>query len=319
VQALLAKGYSVRLATRMPCAPPAAGVEVMPVGAIGPDTDWRGALDGVEHIVHAAAMVHVMRAADRDPRAFHAVNALGTEALVRAAAASGARRFALVSTVKVLGEESSGRPLRDDDPPHPHDAYARSKFEGEERAAQAVARGGPQLVVLRPPPIYGPAVKGNFAALLRLCDAGLPLPLAAIRNRRSLIYVGNLVEAILVALGHEGDLAGRFLVSDGHAVSTPDLVRKIAAALGRPPRLIAVPPVLLRAAGRLAGRAEAIERLVGSLEVDDAPFRARTGWRPSATLEKGLRDTAGWWLSSGRGEAGNILTAAVYPKGKRTD
>ncbi|HEX6978359.1 MAG TPA: NAD-dependent epimerase/dehydratase family protein [Alphaproteobacteria bacterium] len=300
VRALIAGGYTVRLATRAVMAPPRPDVEIVPVGPIGSRTDWREALSGVEHVVHAAAMVHVMRPADGDERAFHEVNALGTEALARAAAFSGVRRFILLSTVKVLGEESGDRPLRDDDPPRPHDAYARSKYEGEERAAGAAVGAGMELVVLRPPLVYGPGVKGNFATLLRLCDSGLPLPLGAVRNRRSLIYVDNLVEAIIAALAHRGSLSGRFLVSDGEAVSTPELIRALGAALGRPARLIPVPSGLLRLTAKAFGLRPAVERLIGSLAVDDGRFRASTGWAPNAKFEDGLRATAAWWRA-GRG------------------
>lgn len=297
VRALIAGGYTVRLATRAVMAPPRPDVEIVPVGPIGSRTDWREALSGIEHVVHAAAMVHVMRPSADDEKAFHEVNALGTETLARAAASAGIRRFILLSTVKVLGEESRNRPLRDDDPPRPHDAYAKSKYEGEERAANAAAGVGMELVVLRPPLVYGPGVKGNFATLLRLCDSGLPLPLGAIRNRRSLIYVDNLVQAIITALAHKNSLSGRFLISDGEPVSTPELIRALGSALERPVRLIPVPLNLLCLTAKAFGMRPVMERLIGSLEVDDGRFRTSTGWVPNATLGDGLRATAAWWRS----------------------
>lgn len=294
---LAAAGYRVRGAVRaVPWVAGIASVEWHPVGDVGPDTDWRKALDGVGRVVHLAARAHVMKEPEADPLAvFRRVNAAGTACLAAAAAQAGVRRLVLVSSVKVNGEASGARPFGDDDAPHPQDPYAVSKWEAEQALWRVARESGMEAVVLRPPLVYGPGVKGNFHSLLKAVAAGVPLPLGAIRNRRSLVYLGNLTDALSLVL-FDPRAAGRtFLVSDGEDLSTPDLVRRLAAALGRRPRLIAVPVEVMQWAGKLLGKSDAVARLVSSLTVEASGLRTLLGWRPPFTLDQGLTATAAWY------------------------
>lgn len=269
----------------------AHGVPVRPAGRsetgdIGPDTDWRRLLDGVDTVIHLAARAHVMRDRAADPlAAFQRVNTAATAALARAATDAGVKRFIFVSTVKVLGE-TSDHALTAGDPAVPQDPYAVSKWQAEQALEKHA--GAFDLVILRPPLVYGPGVRGNFLTLLRAIDRGWPLPLGGIDNRRSLIHLGNLADAIRAALTVA---PGVYLPSDREDLSTPELIRRLAAALARPGRLIAVPPGLLRAGAKIAGRTAALDRLAGSLTVDGA----LPGWAPPHTLAEGFAETAHWY------------------------
>jgi nucleoside-diphosphate-sugar epimerase len=244
--------------------------------------------------VHLAARVHVMRDQAVDPlAAFRRVNVDGTLELARQAAQAGVRRFVFVSSVKVNGEASApGRPYREDDPPAPADAYALSKYEAELGLRQLAVQTGMELVTVRPPLVYGPGAKGNFRSLLQLARWAVPLPLGAVDNRRSLIGLDNLVDFLLVCLAHPAAANRTFLVSDGQDVSTAQLYRRLAAALGRTVRLPAVPPLLLLMAAGLIGRRAAWQRLCGTLQVDAGPARERLGWRAPLELDEGLRRAA---------------------------
>ena len=251
--------------------------------------------------MHLAARVHIMRDDAADPLAeFRRVNVEGTRVLASAAAAAGVRRFVYLSSIKVNGE-STLRPFTETDPPSPEDAYGISKWEAERGLTQIARASAMQYVILRSPLVYGPGVRGNFLSLMLAVARGVPLPLAAIDNRRSLLYVGNLVDAIRVCLSHPAAAEQLFLVSDGQDVSSAELSRRLAAALQVRPRLVPVPVPLLRLAGRLAGRGAAIERLVGSLQVDSSRIRAILGWFPPFSLDEGLAETARWC----RGAAGS--------------
>ena len=288
--------YSIVPAVRSPRGLPGECV----VGEIDGKTDWRAALHGVHAVVHLAARVHLMRDVAADPLAqYRAVNVDGTLNLARQAAAAGVRRFVFVSSIKVNGEERTA-PYTEADTPAPEDAYALSKWEAEQGLRQIAAEAGlegMEIVILRPPLVYGPGVGANFLALLRAVARGIPLPLGAISNQRSLIYVGNLVDAIRCCLEHPAAAGQTFLVSDGEAVSTPELVRRMAVALGRPTRLVALPVPLLRAAATLAGKSALAIRLLDSLSVDDTSIRRDLGWTPPFTLDEGLRDTAAWYAN----------------------
>jgi nucleoside-diphosphate-sugar epimerase len=246
--------------------------------------DLRGAT-----VIHLGARVH--EPGGRED-AFRADNAGKTEALAQAAAAAGARRFVLASTVKVFGEESPpGRPFSEDDPPRPEDAYARSKREAE----QAVARAGVAYAIVRIPLAWGPGVGGNFRALLGLAASGLPLPFAAIDNRRSLVHVDDLAEALVLAATHPKAERRTWIAAPTGPVSTPGLVAAIRAAMGMPARLFPVPVALLEAVSRLAGRGEQVRRLTRSLEADGVPLRQVLGWRPTRSLEGDLAATVDAW------------------------
>jgi UDP-N-acetyl-alpha-D-quinovosamine dehydrogenase len=265
--------------------------------ATTPDAELDALLCGATAVVHLAGRAHVMRETAADPMAaFRTANALVTSRLARAAVRAGVRMFVFASTVKVNGEVSApGRPFLPGDPPAPRDPYARSKFEAEHGLAGICAGTELVPVILRLPLVYGPGVGGNFLALLDAIARGSALPFGAIRNRRSLLHVGNLSEAIASALDGGTRPGGVHFVADAESVSVPDLAREIAAALGVPARLWPIPVPILRLCGRLAGRGAIVDRLVNSLEVDTASFTAATGWRPRHTLAEGLAATARWW------------------------
>lgn len=280
-----ARGFVGRaLATRLP-----GPVQRVALG----EPDWSRSLEAVAWrdatVFHLAARVH--RAGDDDEAAFARDNAGKTEALARAAAAGGARRIVFLSTVKVFGEESPGRPFTVEDPPRPQDAYARSKHAAEE-ALRRVAQGcALEAVVVRSPLVYGAGAGGNLAALLRLADSAVPLPFAAVRNRRSFVHVDDLVR-LLVACGTQaGAAGGLYLAAHPAPVSTPQLLGALRAALGRPPRLFAVPVAILEAGAALAGQGERMRRLTRSLEVDASPA-ASLGWRAELGIERCAADMA---------------------------
>ncbi len=285
---LLTAGHRVVAAVRRDDAFLPLDVEARRVEALGPDTDWNAALKGCDAVVHLAARAHVMkdRAADR-LALFRRINRDGTIRLAEQAAAAGVGRFIFVSTIKVNGEATpADRPFRADNTPAPCDPYGVSKAEAETELAGLATRTGLSLAIIRPPMVHGPAAKGNLAALMRVLSKGIPLPLGAIRNRRSLVGVENLADALAFLAASPAQ--GRFLVRDGEDISTPELIRRLAEGLGMPARLLPVPPALLRAVGAVLGKGAAVARLTGSLVVDDSPLRD-FGWVPPISLDEGLR------------------------------
>jgi UDP-glucose 4-epimerase len=267
------------------------GVETVVVGTINATTDWKAALAGCAVVVHLAARVHVINDKARDPLAeFREVNTKGTLNLARQAAQAGVKRFVFISTIKVNGEGRDA-PYRETDAAAPEDAYAISKWEAEQGLRQIAADTGLEVVILRPPLVYGPGVKANFLRLIRIVERGWPLPLGAIRNLRSLLYLGNFVDAIRLCVVHPAAAGQTFLLDDGKPVSTPELIRAVARALGRPARLLAVPVWMLEAAGMLLGKRAAVARLTGSLFVDGSAIRSRLGWMPPYSVEEGMAAT----------------------------
>jgi len=296
---LLRRGHSVRAAVRT-ASSPVGDAEVVEVGAIDGETNWTDALRNVEAVIHLAARVHVIKDAAADPLAeFLRVNMQGTANLVYQAAAAGVKRFVFVSTIKVNGEHTTEtRPFTESDPPDPQDAYAISKWRAEQVLPRVAQESGIEIVVVRPPLVYGPGVRGNFIRLLAAVDRGIPMPIAGVHNRRSMICVGNLVDALILCANHPAAAGKTYLVRDGEDISIPDLVRQMAAALGRPARLLPLPIWLLRGLGRLVSRVGTVERLVGSLRVDDALIRSELGWAPGITLQEGLESTAAWYRAN---------------------
>jgi len=294
VELLLASGTEVRAAVRRESAALArlaarGRLRQVVVGDIAAAANWPGAwpaaLEGAGAVVHLAARVHAPRASSGgEAAAFTATNSDATLRLAQAAARAGVERIVFLSSAKA-GLDA-------------HDAYAVSKSEAE-RALREASRGlGIECTIVRSPLVYGPGVRANFLRLMRLVDTGMPLPFASIANRRSLVYVGNLVDA-LRACGDDARAAGRtFDVSDGEDVSTPELARRIARALGRRARLFPLPVPLLAFAGRVAGRAAAMERLTGDLCVDATAIRETLGWRAPFRMQQGLRETALWFRSA---------------------
>ncbi len=293
------RGEPVRHAVRRPAGGGEAGPgrpEVVVMGGIGPHTDWRPALRGVDLVVHLAAHVHRMGGdAAAHARRYWQVNVLASERLARQAAAAGVRRLLFCSSVKAREVDLVGDAAGD--------PYALSKREAERRLFAVAAATGLEVVVVRPPLVYGPGVKANFLRLLRLVDRGLPLPLASIRNVRSLVFSGNLSHCLWLCLHHPAAAGRVFEVSDGEDLSTPELLRRVGEALGRPARLWPCPPVVLRLAGRLLAREAEIERLCGSLRVDDRPLRELLGWRPPCSVAQGLAATVAWYRAQGHRSA----------------
>ncbi len=279
---------------------PFALPDFIAANGIDVSTDWTQALEQVACVIHLAARVHVMADASADPFiAFRAANVGGTLHLARQAAAAGVRRFVFISSVKVNGERSTvGHALREIEPPCPQDPYAISKHEAEQGLRQIAAETGMEVVIIRPPLVYGPGVKANFAALMGMIAKGVPLPLGSLGNLRSLVAVDNLVDLIITCLTHPAAAHETFFVSDGEDLSTTDLVRRLGIALNRPARLVPVPARWLMAGARLVGRRAAAERLCGNLQVDISKAKSLLGWAPPVSVEEGLRRAAVEFLST---------------------
>jgi len=261
------------------------------VGDIGPSTDWRMALQRCSAVVHLAARVHMMREdMEKSLALYREINTEATLNLARQAVQASVKRFIFISTIKVNGE-GRDEPYHEADAAAPEDAYAISKWEAEQGLHRIAEETGLEVVILRPPLVYGPRVKANFLRLLRTVECGWPLPLGAIRNRRSLLYLGNFVDAIRLCIEHPAAAGQTFLLDDGEAVSTPELIRALAQAIGRPARLLAVPVGVLKRAGALLGKRAAVDRLTGSLYVDSSLIRSRLGWAPPHSMAEGLAAT----------------------------
>lgn len=299
--AALIKGGPIRIVVRNAAGEsPADGVDVVR-GELSATADWSAAMAGVVAVVHCAARVHVMNDDAVDPLAeFRRINVEGSLQLARQAAAAGVPRFVFLSSIKVNGEQTDpGRPFTADQAPGPLDPYGISKMEAE-AALRALAREtGMAVVIIRPPLVYGPAVKGNFLAMMRALWRGIPLPLGAVTaNRRSLVALDNLVDLIVTCIDHPAAANQTFLVSDAEDLSTAALLRRMGQQLGRPARLLPVPVGVLRLAATLLGRPGIAQRLCGSLEVDIDKTRHLLGWSPPLSVDEGLRRTAAHWMTA---------------------
>jgi nucleoside-diphosphate-sugar epimerase len=239
---------------------------------------------------------------DRAPdplQEFRRVNLVWTERLARAAASQGVRRFVYLSSIKVNGEQSV-TPFTEQDAPKPQDPYGVSKWEAEQALAHVSAETGIETVVVRSPLVYGPGVRGNFLQLLKIVQRGVPLPIASVQNRRSLVYRGNLVDALLCCM-RDGRAAGQtYLVSDGEDLSTPELIWRLGMAMGVKARLWPFPLPLLRWLGELVGKKEVIDRLLGSLQVDSSKIKRELDWHPPFSIDRGLTETAAWFCGHSR-------------------
>ncbi|NTG47592.1 NAD-dependent epimerase/dehydratase family protein [Agrobacterium rhizogenes] len=269
------------------------------MGTFDGATDWARALAGVETVVHLAARVHVMNDTSSDPlAAFRAANVDATVNLARQAARAGVKRFIFLSSIKVNGEATvPGRPFRASDMPHPEDPYGQSKREAEEALLAIGVETGMEIVIIRPPLVYGPGVKANFASLMKWAGRPFPWPFGLAANRRSLVFVGNLVDFILLSAHHPAAGNRVFLISDGADLSIGELIGKLSAATGRKALLLPIPPRLLEGLAALLGRRAAAQRLLGSLQVDIGETMAITGWAPPYSVDEGLRLTVA--VSSG--------------------
>jgi len=295
------RGMVVRGITRSPCILP-PGVENMVVGNVDGDTQWALALAGCDVVVHLAARVHIMHDKSRDPLAdFRHVNTFGTIRLAQCAVDAGVRRLVNVSSIGVNGSSTKGDSVfTDQDKPDPHNPYSVSKWEAEQALQRIQKMGQIEIVTVRPPLIYGPGVGGNFLRLLGAVYRGIPLPLWATKNSRDLLYVGNLVDFLIVCAYHPKASGNTFLVSDGTPVSTNVLLSGLARALDVQSRLFPVPPFLLYVVGVLTGYTAEFERLLSSLRVDSGKVCRELGWYPPFTLRDGLQATADWYRTERR-------------------
>ncbi|MDP3625753.1 MAG: SDR family oxidoreductase [Hydrogenophaga sp.] len=268
------------------------GLERVVVSSLDDTADWTQALAGCQEVVHTSARVHVMtESADNPLDEFRRVNVQGTLHLASEAAASGVRRFVFVSSVKVNGEATTaGHPFTASDIPAPEDPYGISKMEAEQGLRQIANDTGMEVVIIRPPLVYGPGVKANFASLMRAVQRGIPLPLASVtHNRRSFVALDNLVDLLITCIGHPAAANQTFLVSDGEDLSTADLLHRLGEAMGKPARLFPVPPSLLQFGANLLGKGDMAQRLLGNLQVDIGHTRNTLNWSPPISVDEGLR------------------------------
>ena len=294
---MLAEGWHVRAAIRSFAKKDVLpkGVEIVESGTIDSDTKWGPAVDGMDAVVHLAAKVHVKDESSADPiTEYRKINVAATKQIAQISGSFRSRRFIYMSSIKVNGEGKSD-PYAAEDRPAPADPYALSKLEAEQELLRIAGKTGLELVVLRPPLVYGPEVKANFLQLIKLIDRGIPLPLAKVKNHRSFIFLGNLVDALLVCLVHPKAAGKTFVLSDNIEISTPELIQKISAALGKPSRLFPFPPDLLRLMGRVTRRSKTVSRLLDTLMVDNTKIQAELGWNPPYAMEEGLKETIRWY------------------------
>jgi nucleoside-diphosphate-sugar epimerase len=290
---LAVEGHAVIGAVRSMLQKPLPGVEYRSVSGLSVDTDWRAALAGINAVVHCAARVHIMNEASVDPlTAFREVNVKGTACLAEQAADSGIKRFIYISSVKVNGETTSGHPFKADDTPAPEDPYGTSKWEAEQVLREISKKTELEVVIIRPPLVYGPGVRANFLRLMKVIMLGVPLPFGAVNNRRSMVALDNLVDLIETCLNHPAATNQNFMVSDGEDLSTKALLQRTAAALGKPSRLIPIPVSVLRATATLLGRSDFAQRLCGSLQVDIGKTRDYLNWSPPVSVGEALHKTA---------------------------
>ncbi len=266
------------------------------VNSIDSSTKWSDALSGVDAVIHLAARVHIMNDTNGEALAeYRKTNTAGTRQLAYSAAQAGVKRFIFMSTIKVNGE-GRDEPYSSRDTPSPIDPYAVSKWEAEKELRNICKKYNLNTVILRPPLVYGPGVRANFLSLFKIVDKGIPLPLANVNNLRSLIFLDNLIDAIITCITHPKASEQTFLVSDQEDVATPELIRKIASSLGKQARLFRFPLSLLRLTGKPIGKSDAIDRLLGTLRVDSTGIQEVLDWKPPYSLQQGLSQTADWYL-----------------------
>ena len=297
-----AESWRVRATSRYPGRVWPAGVEAIQIADISERPDWTSAVQGIDTVVHCAARVHVMRDAMTDPlAAFRAVNCAGTLDLAKSAQQAGVRRFVFVSSIKVNGESTSpDHPFAADQEPNARDPYAVSKYEAEQALRMLATNTGLEVVIVRPPLIYGPGVRANFRSMMAWLHRGVPLPFGALHNRRSLVSVGNLASLIVRCVSHPGAANQTFLASDGEDLSTSQLLVRLAAALGTRAWLVPVPPAWIERASAVAGRADLAQRLCGSLQVDISKTRQVLAWAPPVSVADGLSQAANQFLVEAR-------------------
>jgi nucleoside-diphosphate-sugar epimerase len=294
---LVARGFRPTGVVRHLPPKPVPGVDYQIVPDLGKSKLWKEILVGVDVVVHCAARAHVMRDSEIDPLAvFREVNVEGTRYLAEHAVNHGIKRFVYISSIKVNGEGTNERPFKADDKPAPEDYYGISKWEAEQVLQKIVCNSKLEIVIIRPPLVYGPKVRANFFKIMKLVKSGLPLPFGAIHNSRSFVALDNLVDLILTCLKHPAAINQTFLVSDGDDLSTPDLLRRIAKAFGKSVQLIPIPLFLLRTTALLLGKTDLAERLFGSLQVDIYKTKKLLGWAPKVSVDEALLETTKHFL-----------------------
>jgi nucleoside-diphosphate-sugar epimerase len=295
------RNFRVRGAVRSACKLP-AGVETEVVGLIDGHTDWSVALAGVEVVIHLAARVHVMKDTAVDALAeFRRINVEGTLNLARQAVEAGVQRFIFISSIKVNGEGTVlGQLYTAEDQPAPVDPYGISKREAEDALRQLASETSMDVVIIRPPLIYGPGVKANFKSMMYWLDKGIPLPLGAIDNQRSLVALDNLIDLIVTCIRHPAAANQTFLAGDGEDLSTTELLRRMAAALGKKAWLVPVPSFLLVWGARLVGKQAIAQRLCGSLQIDISKACELLGWKPPVSMDEALRKAAQYYMKSSK-------------------
>ncbi|MDP1666442.1 MAG: SDR family oxidoreductase [Methylobacter sp.] len=297
---LLRQGQFVRAAVRLMRFDnlPIENVETTSIGVIDGETDWTHALLDINVVVHLAARVHLTKHNAVDPLdEMHKVNVEGTWNLARQAAEAGVQRFIFISSIKVNGESTSlGRPYTTEDQPVPVDPYGISKLEAEESLRQLADETGMEVVIIRPPLVYGPGVKANFYDMMRWLEKGVPLPLGAIYNKRSFVALDNLVDLIVTCIEHPAAANRTFLAGDGEDLSTTELLQRMSKALGKPAKLFPMPIGVLKAAAILLGRRDMAQRLCNSLQVDISKTCDLLGWQPPVSVDDALKRTAADFL-----------------------
>jgi len=294
------KKYLVHLSTRNNQEKLLEGEKTFNISEIDSNTNWKDALDGVDCIVHCAARAHMMEKKQTDSlNSYRRVNVDGTRNLAKQAAAIGIKRFIFLSSIKVNGEETiASKSFKYDDIPQPEDAYGITKWEAEQALFEISKQTGLEVVIIRPPLVYGEGVKGNFLRLLNLVYKQIPLPFANINNLRSFIGLDNLLDLIICCIQHPKAAGKTFLVSDGEDVSTSDLIKKLSKLMNRSPRLFQVPQSIIQLIGRLVGKSSEIKRLLGSLRIDNSYAREILGWSPAFSLDESLEKAVRGYLKN---------------------
>jgi len=297
------KGFSIRAVKRNEDSIlPSCCKDFVLIGERASSAEWSLALNGIDVIIHLAGRAHVMKEDHESPlEEYRRINVEGTRKIVEAAANKSIKRIIYLSTIKVNGESTAGKPFDESDLPEPQDAYARSKFEAEECMKEISEMHGIEFVVLRSPLVYGPGVKGNLLKLMKYIKRGMPLPLGGLENKRSMISLDNLVDALILS-GTRAECAGHtFLISDGNDLSTTQLVRTIATAMDRNIRLMPYPKALFSIASWLRPSFRSLsERLAGSLVVNSSKFRRMLQWTPPQTIADGVEDMVAHFLGENK-------------------
>lgn len=285
--------FNIRVSTRDSSAKFGPAIESAVINGLSSEQCWSQALEGVDLVVHSAARVHIMNSTGASSMAlYREVNVAGTLQLASQAAACGVQRFVFISSIKVNGEGTPpNMPYRADSAPDPVDEYGISKYEAELGLKKIAAETSMQVVIIRPTLVYGPGVKANFLTMMKVIDKGIPLPFGRIRNQRSFVALDNLVDFVFHCLGHPAAANETFLISDGEDISTSELLRRIAYALGRSSRLFPFPANVIKMLFFIVGKKSLSDRLCDNLQVDITKNRELLGWTPPVALNEALRKT----------------------------